>query len=138
MVLLEGLRPKVRRLARTLVSHCNDAHIPIEIVRGYRSIKTQDGYYAQGRTQTGPIITFAHGGRSFHNYGLAFDVHALHFKTESETAEILKRIGSIGEQLGLEWGGHWDDFVDMPHFQYTGGYHIDDLQNGSVDWSVFE
>lgn len=28
------------------------------------------------------------------------------------------RMGYIGQNLGLEWGGSWVDFRDMPHFQF--------------------
>ncbi len=42
-------------------------------ISSFRSFATQDGLYAQGRTQPGSIVTRVPGGLSFHNYGLATD-----------------------------------------------------------------
>jgi len=30
------------------------------------------------------------------------------------------KVGPIGESLGLEWGGRWQNFPDYPHFQLPG------------------
>lgn len=87
----------------------------------YRSPQEQNTLYAQGRTIGGPKVTNARGGQSLHNYlpALAFDVAFLkingqldwsegHFK---EFAQIVKGFG------GVDWGGDWSSFKDMPHFQ---------------------
>jgi hypothetical protein len=135
---LASLKPKVRRLAEALLHTCADAGIEIEVVRGHRTPKQQDEYYAQGRTKPGEIITMVQGGHSFHNYGVAFDIRPLHFKDEEDKADIRRKVGPIGESLGLEWGGRWKDFEDLPHFQYTAGYSIDDFLSGNIDWSRFD
>jgi hypothetical protein len=31
-----------------------------------------------------------------------------------------EEIAKIAENLGLEWGGRWTEFVDSPHFQSKG------------------
>jgi peptidoglycan L-alanyl-D-glutamate endopeptidase CwlK len=41
------------------------------------------------------------------------------------------QIGKIGESCGLEWAGNWKTFKEFPHFQYTGGLTIAQLQQGA-------
>lgn len=58
-------------------------------------------------------------GRSYHNYGMAFDV-AFPGKTTSEMfsdKHDWDAIGSIGKSLGLVWGGDFKSLDDKPHFQ---------------------
>ena len=39
-----------------------------------RTFKEQNAIYAQGRTTPGSIVTYAKGGQSYHNYGMAIDI----------------------------------------------------------------
>lgn len=135
---LSLLRPKVRRLAEALCEACKAAGFEIRIVRAFRSNEQQEEYYAQGRTRAGEIITHARGGESLHNYGVAFDIAPVHFKDADEKLSLRNRAGHIGESLGLEWGGRWEEFIDPPHFQYTAGYSLADFQNDAIDWSKFD
>jgi len=40
--------------------------------------------------------------------------------------------GDIWTAMGGEWGGNWTSFPDRPHFQYTNGLSLRDLQNGKT------
>ena len=40
--------------------------------------------------------------------------------------------GVIAERVGLEWGGSWPNFKDMPHCQDTGGLTIAQHKAGAV------
>jgi len=31
---------------------------------------------------------------------------------------VWKRVGEIGEKVGLEWAGRWTTFREYPHFQH--------------------
>jgi peptidoglycan L-alanyl-D-glutamate endopeptidase CwlK len=44
---------------------------------------------------------------------------------------IWQKIGEIGKSCGLEWAGDWEDFKEFPHFQYTGGLTLAQLQAGT-------
>ena len=33
------------------------------------------------------------------------------------SAEQFEKVGKIGQEIGLEWGGSWKSFKDLPHFQ---------------------
>ena len=71
----------------------------------------------------------ARPGRSWHEYGLAYDVAVVTPSGEvtwdtTVDADLdgmadWTEIGLAGEKVGLEWGGRWKKFMDMPHFQLT-------------------
>tara|TARA_R110000796_G_scaffold64465_1_gene149385 strand:+ start:3839 stop:4225 length:387 start_codon:yes stop_codon:yes gene_type:complete len=61
--------------------------------------------------------------KSYHQTGKAFDVFAYVDGKASWNTKHLTHIATAilaaASQIGvvLEWGGHWMNFVDMPHFQ---------------------
>jgi len=132
------LKPKVRKLAEELMKECEKQGFSVIISRGFRSEEEQDEFYAQGRTKQGEIITMVKAGFSFHNFGVAFDIRPIVGEDEGQKKKTLyQKAGEIGMALGLEWGGTWTDFLDVPHFQHTAGYSIEDFRNNAVDWNKF-
>lgn len=131
------LKPKVRRLAGALIEECKKEGFQIVVSRAFRTFEEQDALYAKGRTEAGNIVTNAKGGRSYHNFGVAFDVRPV-IRSEEDREVLYKKAGTIGKGLGLEWGGDWKEFVDLPHFQLPLGYSIDDFNAGAVDETKFE
>lgn len=134
---LSLLKPKVRKLIGELVEECKKERFQIVVSRGFRTFEEQDALYAKGRSEAGNIVTNAKGGRSYHNFGVAFDVRPVAEKEEDREA-LYKKAGAVGKRLGLEWGGDWKEFVDLPHFQLPCGYSLDDFNNGTVDETKFE
>jgi peptidoglycan LD-endopeptidase CwlK len=113
-------------------------HLPFYLFMGLRDWQTQDELYAQGRTAPGPIVTNAKGGQSWHNYALAAD-YVLDGMADKpgiqwswDTKHGLDKqwiaMGEIAELVGLEWGGRWRRFPDLPHVQMTGGLTIQEAQ----------
>jgi peptidoglycan L-alanyl-D-glutamate endopeptidase CwlK len=108
-----------------------------------RTIKEQNELYQKGRTTSGPKVTNAKGGQSYHNYGLAFDLVLLidtdgNGTFETATWDTLKDFDGdkasdwnecvlIAKKYGWEWGGDWLKFKDQPHFQKTFGKSIAEL-----------
>jgi peptidoglycan L-alanyl-D-glutamate endopeptidase CwlK len=135
--MIEKLRPKIRRFALALIERCREEGFEIQVVRGVRTTEEQEELYAQGRTRPGEIITHARGGYSFHNYGVAFDVRPITDDPE-EKKMLYQKAGALGQELGLEWGGAWEDFYDPPHFQYTAEYSKEEFLKGTVDWTRFD
>lgn len=136
---IDLLRPKVRQLAKELIDLCKESGYEIRVVETLRSIEEQDKLYAKGRTQPGEIVTNAKGGMSFHNYGVAFDIcPIINGEFAWNRNDLFQIIGDIGTSLGLEWGGSWKGSWDKPHFEYSGGYKIEDFFNGRVDWTKFD
>lgn len=136
-----SIHPLVRYKAQQLVIQSFQAGVPIIITQGYRSIAYQNQLYAQGRTAPGAIVTKAKGGRSMHNYGLAVDIALLlpdgktaSWDTRRDGDKDSKRdwfeAAAIGKRLKFAWGGDWDHFIDMPHFEYPFGVRINELQTG--------
>jgi len=110
-----------------------------------RTNKQQDDIYAQGRTKAGKIVTFAKGGQSYHNYGLAIDIVFLIDKDGNGTYETaswdfskdydgdgikdFEEVDFVMNMFGWKGlykpnGKRWD----FPHFQKTFGLTIKELQ----------
>ena len=129
---LSSLDPYVASLAREFLRLTKANNLDVRIIAGFRSWDESDRLYAQGRTAPGPIVTNARGGESYHNWGLAFDAAPFEFNMVTKDIAKFKQMGSLGERVGLQWGGTFKDIVDLPHFQYTFGLSIQDLLDGKL------
>lgn len=134
---LDDLHPKVKQLAETFIANCKQAGIDVLVTSTYRDGESQNALYAQGRTKPGSIVTNAKAGQSWHNYRLAFDIVPLRggkpvWGTSGLDGKLWKQVGQIGKAVGLEWAGEWKTFVEFPHFQYTQGLTLADLQKGKM------
>lgn len=104
----------------------------LSIPQGLRSFKQQKDLWLKGRDNNGTIldphqiVTDAAPGHSWHEFGLAVDVCPCEFISRPDwepTNPIWQRLGSMGESLGLVWGGRWHH-PDQPHFQLTGKFPV--------------
>ncbi len=125
------LKSEVQPLARQLIKRAVAQGINAKVISGSRTYAEQNELYAQGRTKPGQIVTKARGGHSWHNFGLAFDIGI--FSSDSKIyygdSASYAMCGQIGKELGLQWGGDWQDFQDEPHFQYNPvGYSLAELR----------
>jgi len=129
---LEDLLPVVRTKVECMISKCKEANIDLLVTSTYRDHASQNALYEQGRTKPGKIVTNAKGGQSFHNFRCAVDVVPIVNGKPVWDAKnpLWQHIGAIGKSCGLEWAGEWRRFKEYPHFQYTGGLTLADLQNG--------
>jgi LysM repeat protein len=121
---LARVHPRLAELGLRMIDVCAQAGVAVLITQGLRTVQEQDDLYAQGRSKPGKIVTNAKGGQSWHNFGLAFDIVVLDSvgKAEWDTAHPgWKEAAKIGKSLGLEWGGDWKSFKDLPHFQLVNG-----------------
>jgi peptidoglycan LD-endopeptidase CwlK len=134
---LDDLQPKVAAKARSLIARCQTESIDLIVTSTYRDQEAQAALYALGRTKPGSIVTNARPGESFHNWRVAFDVVPLrHGKpvwgTSGQDLILWEKVGALGESVGLEWAGRWRKFREFPHFQWTGGLSLVELQAGKV------
>jgi peptidoglycan L-alanyl-D-glutamate endopeptidase CwlK len=133
---VEDLVPAVQQRAKALVNAAKDAGIDLLITSTYRSNEEQAALYAQGRTKPGAIVTNARPGDSYHNWRCAFDVVPLRngkpvWSTSGPDGDLWRKIGEMGEAVGLEWAGRWTGKLrEMAHFQYTGGLTLAQLKAG--------
>jgi peptidoglycan LD-endopeptidase CwlK len=118
---LQTLQPTVQPIFDSFLAQCEAAGIPCDIVQGTRSFEEQQAVYDQGRSASGPVVTNAKPGDSYHQYGLAVDVVPRAYKSLPDwnpSGPLWERIGQIGEAAGLTWGGRFST-PDKPHFQLT-------------------
>lgn len=128
---IKELHPLVQEKAHAFLAMCKDAGVSVTVTSTYRDAESQNALYAQGRTAPGNIVTKAKGGQSFHNWRVAFDVvPVVNGKAVWNDDALWQKLGDIGVQCGLEWGGNWK-FQDKPHFQFTGGLKLADFQAGA-------
>ncbi|MBU9672386.1 M15 family metallopeptidase [Planococcus sp. CP5-4] len=135
-----GLHPIVESKRDQLIAQAEEVEIDILITDGFRSVEEQNEIHAQGRTRGGSVVTYAEGGESYHNYGLAIDF-ALRLPDGSVVWDIQHdgngngrpdwfEVADIAKGLGFEWGGDWMGFKDYPHLQLDFGLSIRQLQDG--------
>jgi peptidoglycan L-alanyl-D-glutamate endopeptidase CwlK len=136
----KSLHPTVEKRKNQLVERVEKKGIKIVITEGHRTEERQDRLYEQGRSDNGNIVTYAKGGESYHNYGLAID-----FAVENNDGAVIwdtkydgngngradwMEIVDVAKELGFDWGGDWENFKDYPHLQMDFGLSIRELKNG--------
>lgn len=120
---LDALHPYFRDKVITLIALCKAKGIDLAVVESYRTHSKQNEYKSMGKKYTRST-----GGKSKHQYGLAVDVvPMIDSVAQWNNVKLWRKVGVIGEQLGLRWGGRWRDLYDPGHFEWTGGlssYHL--------------
>lgn len=130
---LDDLLPQVKTRVETFIEACKAAGIDLLVTSTYRDAASQDALYAQGRTAPGKVVTNARAGQSYHNHRCAVDVVPIRAGKPVWDAKdpIWQTVGKLGKKAGLEWAGDWKRFKEYPHFQYTGGATLAQLQAGA-------
>lgn len=134
---MKALHPKAKAAAEKLVKECNSQGLKIKITECVRTKAEQDTLYAKGRTnKKARIVTNARYPDSEHCWGIAFDFCRNDGKGAYNNSDhFFEKVGKIGQSLGLEWGGSWHSFKDLPHFQLkgVGSHRILKTKYGSPD-----
>jgi peptidoglycan LD-endopeptidase CwlK len=112
---------------------------PFQIVQGNRTQAEQDALYAQGRTKSGPIVTWTR--KSKHIGGNAIDFAALvgdkinwNDKYYPEIANAFKQAANE-LRIGIEWGGDWKT-KDWGHVQLTGKNPTPTKPTSGIGWTM--
>ncbi|MFD2044310.1 M15 family metallopeptidase [Ornithinibacillus salinisoli] len=134
------LHPLIAKKKEQLIKEAKNLEITVVITESIRTIERQDELYTLGRTKEGNIVTYAKGGESYHNYGLAIDFAIMKHKDEltwdinydgnENGSSDWFEVADIAKELGFEWGGDWSKFKDYPHLQMTFDLSIKQLQRG--------
>ena len=128
------LRPDAQQKAREWLLKCLEAGINVKVICGTRTYKEQDALYAQGRSTPGPKVTNAPAGYSWHNFGVGWDFLVFDSTGQPQwESPLMEECGRIAESLGLEWGGHWTNFQDIPHIQIKTGCTLADARQRVKD-----
>lgn len=124
---LNSLHPYFRDKIVELIHLCKKQGIELAVVESFRTHAKQSEYFGMGRK-----YTRSKGGKSKHQYGLAVDVvPVVDSIAVWDNTTLWKRIGVIGEKLGLRWGGRWRAPYDPAHFEWAGGISTYQLANGT-------
>ncbi|GGJ90592.1 hypothetical protein GCM10007063_11400 [Lentibacillus kapialis] len=139
-LLSESLDPVVAEKTDKLIEQAAGNQIDVVITESVRSHEAQDALYEQGRSEDGKVVTYAQGGESYHNYGLAVD-YALRKQNGTITWDMQYdgnnngksdwlEVADMAKGLGFEWGGDWQNFKDYSHLQMDFGLSIEQLKRG--------
>jgi peptidoglycan L-alanyl-D-glutamate endopeptidase CwlK len=130
---LDDLAPPVKQRAEAFIEAAKAKGIDLLVTSTYRDHESQTALYNQGRTTPGKVVTNAKAGQSWHNHRCALDVVPLvNGKAIWNDNVVWMQIGEIGVACGLEWAGNWKTFKEFPHFQYTGGLTMAQLNAGAM------
>jgi peptidoglycan L-alanyl-D-glutamate endopeptidase CwlK len=126
---LDDLHRDLKPLCQQWLDQCKSAGLSAFIIFTWRSAAEQDALYAQGRTAPGPVVTYARGGQSMHNFtqpdgtpaSKAFDFGLLDnagkYITQGSDHRYAQA-GAIGKNMGMVWGGDWPQpKTDFDHFE---------------------
>jgi hypothetical protein len=123
---VNALHPYFRDKIQQLISICKAQGIELAFVETYRTHAKQSEYKGMGKK-----YTRSGAGKSKHQYGLAVDVVPIVGDSAVwHDAVLWRKIGVVGEKLGLRWGGRWRRPFDPGHFEWTGGLSTVDLASG--------
>lgn len=113
----------INALTPTTAAACNQfllaaaaAGMSVFVTETLRTKESQAWLYASGRTRPGRILTGNKAGTSKHETGCAFDVAFRGDVLYPSDEHVWLKLGKIGEECGLYWGGRWES-LDMVHFQ---------------------
>jgi hypothetical protein len=124
---LNSLHPYFRDRIVELIHQCKAQGIELAVVESFRTHAKQAEYFGMGRK-----YTRSKGGKSKHQYGLAVDVVPIIDSVAVwDNTSLWKKIGVIGEKLGLRWGGRWRAPYDPAHFEWAGGVNTYHLAKGA-------
>lgn len=145
---LNGLWKPFAVRVQDLIVACAQQGYGFGLNMGLRTPQTQAALFAQGRMPLsdvnnlrkvaglGPISPAANKQQvtklkfSWHNLSVAGDLvqdgdlnkAGIQWSWKDTKSYVV--IGGQSKKVGLEWGGFWQSFVDLPHVQLTGGLDL--------------
>jgi hypothetical protein len=127
---LEALHPYFRDRIIQLIAMARAKGIELAVVESYRTRAKQAEYKSMGRK-----FTRSGAGSSKHQYGLAVDVVPIvNGQAEWHNIALWRKVGVMGERLGLRWGGRWRHPYDPGHFEWTSGLNSTELAHGLLPY----
>jgi peptidoglycan L-alanyl-D-glutamate endopeptidase CwlK len=126
--------------ARRFMALLREAGLDARIISGLRSYAEQEQLYRQGRWgNPGPVVTQARAGYSLHNFGIAWDIGL--FSPSGaylSSGPLYAAAAEAGLAAGgLEWGGHWAKFPDLPHYQLSLGMGVAQIRERFERGDIF-
>jgi hypothetical protein len=117
--LFSQMRPLATQLLQNAAKDLEPDCVKIKLGETLRTAQRQDQIPSEN--------TQVRGLNSMHCWGLAFDFQlfdkegkymTLQGKNAAKEKVFYERVGKIGKELGLIWGGDWKNPYDPSHFQF--------------------
>jgi hypothetical protein len=107
------LAPAMKAAVLAMLKDCAEQGLDAYVYEARRTHELAAMYYALGSSKA------RDGWRTWHFYGLAVDVisRSRAWKAWDDPA-WRGPVVAAGKRHGLDWGGDWVSFRDMPHFQF--------------------
>ncbi len=150
---IKKLAPEMQEKAQQVIQLCNEAGVDLLIYCTLRSLEEQAKLYRQSRSRSkidakiakfrdrgfsfladifenvgpcsGPHVTNAAPGESWHNYAEAWDGVPLEGgKALWNYEDAKEQWGTYGQsvrQVEINWAGDWQNFTEYPHTQLRQG-----------------
>jgi D-alanyl-D-alanine carboxypeptidase-like protein len=115
---LDALDSTFRPQVDDFLGRCDAEGIPLTVIDTDRTEEEQQQKLAQGVSWTQHSL---HLPQPPEGKSKAIDVCPtvyLTVKNWNPTGDLWSKIGSIGEQCGMFWGGRWSSHPDPGHFQF--------------------
>jgi len=126
---IHGLHPKAQEAARKFLREVGDAGLTVRILSGTRTYAEQNALFRIGRFgDTRSKVTNARGGQSNHNFGIAWDIGVFENGQYMTASAPYRKASQAGLFDGLEWGGNWISFQDLPHYQLPTGLSLSQVR----------
>jgi peptidoglycan L-alanyl-D-glutamate endopeptidase CwlK len=129
------LYPELVRRWKLVDERAAALSIITRVTQGMRTFPEQNALWRKGRNPDGTfvdpihrhgVVTYAKGGQSYHNYGLALDFGVMEISgqlVESGDDPRYMQVVEIAEEFGLTCGMRWHDKKrDPDHIQLTGDF----------------
>ena len=117
--------------ARQFMQRLSDFNLTVKIISGTRTYKQQDALYEQGRSKPGKKVTWAKAGRSYHNFGMAWDIAVFNSRgAYLTTGKSYERAAKVAmDTKSLFWGGNWTTLRDYPHYQLRTEFQLAQIRH---------
>jgi len=117
----DRLIPEMKQKTMDLLTAAKAAGLDVMFFDGWRTKEASAANMASGSSQVSSPLS------SYHCWGMASDIvfaNAAGFPywpptNTEEGLALWKKLGAIGQSVGLTWGGEWKSF-DADHFQLKG------------------
>lgn len=115
---ISTLSTRAQKEARHFMTRALSHGVNVKIISGTRTYEEQNKLYRQGRYgNPGRRVTKARGGRSNHNFGIAWDIGVFNSDGSYSHDNSDYNALAVYAKGSLEWGGDWRSFNDPPHYQ---------------------
>jgi len=117
---LKTCHPELQRLLHTVIQHTD-----FTVLEGHRTTERQQELFAQGRTAPGRIVTYVDGvtRTSKHQTDPSIAVDIAPWPVDWDDTDGFHELAGWIQAfafvlgIGVQWGGHWQRFKDLPHWE---------------------